>query len=193
LQTEFTEADFVAAGSQAAVTAFVLFAELCTFWLKHRFDSLARRLLGRLALGCLFASAEHFAFEDPHLDADYAIGGVRLREAVVDVGTQGVQRYPPLAIPLATPNLRAVQPACHVDLDALRPKPHRVRDRAFHGAAEHDALFELLRNAFGHQLGVEFRLPDFLNVDVDRDSHQVGHFFPQRLDILALPADHDAR
>src|SRR5882724_13065746 len=44
---------------------------------------------------------QHFALEHPNLDADDAVGRARLGEAVVDVGTQRVQRHPPFAIPLA--------------------------------------------------------------------------------------------
>src|SRR5262249_51184197 len=44
---------------------------------------------------------QDLALEDPDLHADGAIRRVRLGEAVVDVRPQRVQRYPPVAIPLA--------------------------------------------------------------------------------------------
>src|SRR5512135_2691336 len=52
----------------------------------------------------------HLALEDPHLDADDAVGGAGLGESVVDVGAQRVQRHASLAIPLAPRDLDAVQP-----------------------------------------------------------------------------------
>src|SRR5215475_2978104 len=40
--------------------------------------------------GGLLALAQHLALEDQHLNADRAVGGLRFRKAVLDVGTQGV-------------------------------------------------------------------------------------------------------
>src|SRR5690606_32110140 len=57
----------------------------------------------------LLVAAEHVTLVHPHLDADDAVGGVRLGKAVVDVGTQGVKRHAAFAIPLGTGNLGAVQ------------------------------------------------------------------------------------
>ena len=65
------------------------------------------------------------------------------------------------------------RPDAH-DLDALGAQPHRVLHRALHGAAEHDALFELLRDRVGDQLRIDFRLADFLDVDVHRHAHQLA-------------------
>ena len=38
------------------------------------------------------AARQDFALVDPHLDADAAVGGLRLGKAVVDVGAQRLQR-----------------------------------------------------------------------------------------------------
>src|SRR5882672_4257808 len=52
-----------------------------------------------LCLGDLgFRLIEHFALEYPNLDADHAVGGLRLGKTVVDVGTEGMQRHAPFAI-----------------------------------------------------------------------------------------------
>src|ERR1700752_2219903 len=93
------------------------------------------------------ALVEHLALEDPHLDADDAVGGLRLGEAVVDVGAERVQRNAALAVPLRARNLGAVQAAGDANLPAERTAAHRAHDRALHGAAEHHALLDLLRNA----------------------------------------------
>jgi hypothetical protein len=55
----------------------------------------------------------------------------------------------------------------HADLDALAAEAQRRIDRLAHGAPEADALFQLQRDRFRHQLRVEFRLVHFLNVDMD--------------------------
>src|SRR6187549_2314456 len=63
----------------------------------------ARFLLGGLGhrgRDGLLALAQHLALEHQHLDADGPVGGVRLGEAVFDVGAQGVQRHATLAVPL---------------------------------------------------------------------------------------------
>src|SRR5262245_61469439 len=50
---------------------------------------------------------QHLALEDPDLHPDGPERRVRLGEAVVDVGPQGVQRHAALAIPLLARDLRA--------------------------------------------------------------------------------------
>src|SRR5512144_888038 len=81
---------------------------------------------------------------DPNLDADDAVGSLGFGEAIVDIGTQGMQRHAAFAIPLGTCDLDTVQTATAHDLDALRAQTHRILHRTLHGAAEHDAFFELL-------------------------------------------------
>ena len=130
---------------------------------------------------------------DPHLDADDAVGGLGFGEAVVDVGLQRVQRYTAFAIPLAARDLDAVQAARGHDLDALRTQAHGVLHRALHRAAEHDALFELLRDAVGDQLRVDLGLAHFFDVHRHRHAQALGQFELQVLDVLALLADDHAR
>src|SRR5690606_18411430 len=129
----------------------------------------------------------------PDLDPDDAVGRLRFREAVVDVGAQGVQGHTAFAVPLGTGDLDAVQTARGHDLDALGAQAHGVLHGALHGAAEHDALFELLGDRVGDQLRVGFRLADFLDVDVHGHAHQALQVGLQRFDVLAATADHHAR
>src|SRR5512143_1390948 len=136
---------------------------------------------------------EHLALEHPHLDADHAVRRARFREAVVDVGAQRVQRHPALAVPLGARDLDAVEPARAHDLDPLCAEPHRVLHRALHRAAEHDPLLELLGDRVGDQLRVDLGLADLLDVEADLAAHHPAEIRAQRLDVLALLADHDAR
>jgi hypothetical protein len=59
--------------------------------------------------------------------------------------------------PFKRPEMRTLMPK--------RAGAHGIGDGALHGAAEHHALLELLRNAFGDQLGVEFGLADLGDVE----------------------------
>src|SRR5450755_1880537 len=135
---------------------------------------------------------QDFAFEHPDLDADDAVGRLRLGEAVVDVGAQRMEWHATFAIPLGAGDFDAVQaPRAH-DLDALRAEAHRVLHRALHRAAEHDPLLKLLRDRIGDELRVDLRLADLLDVDVHRHAHALLQLDLERLDVLALLADHHA-
>src|SRR5690606_9947582 len=149
----------------------------------------ARRAVQRRRI----VAAQGVALVDPHLHADDAVGRLGFGEAVVDVGTQGVQRHTAFAVPLGTGDFDAVQTARGHDLDALGAQAHGVLHRAFHGAAEHDALFELLADRVGDQLGIDFGLAHFLDVDSDRHTQLGGQVLLQALDVLALLADHHTR
>src|SRR6185295_2332366 len=147
----------------------------------------------RLGLG---VAVEYLALEDPDLDADDAVSRLRLGRAVVDVSAERVQRNAALAGPLRARDLGAVQAAGDPHFHAQGAAAHRVRDRALHGAAEHHALLDLLRDALGDQGRVELGLPDLRDVEPhvrDRHLHEPGDLDAQLLDVLALAADHDAR
>src|SRR3954454_3494973 len=60
--------------------------------------SFRRRGRGLRRLGVV---RHHLALEHPDLDPDDAVRRARLREAVVDVGAQRVERHPTFAVPLA--------------------------------------------------------------------------------------------
>src|SRR5215467_8968367 len=164
----------------------------------------------RIRLGSIAARAAGFAFrhllvlrhrivlhdlalEDPDLHAAGAIGGERGGDAVVDVGTQRMQRHAALAIPLHARDLRPAEPARAVDADAAGAEPHRRLHGALHGAAESYPALELLRDRFGDQLGIELGLPYLDDVDDDVGLRELGDLLAQLLDIGALLADHHAR
>src|SRR5688572_10177217 len=141
------------------------------------------RRLGRL---------EHFAVEDPHLDAARAVGGVRRRPREVDVGPQRVKRDAAVAVGLVARHLRPAQAARAGDADALGARAHGRGQRLLHGAAERDTLLELLRDVLGHQLGVEVGPLDLLDVELDVLLGQRLELGRQLVDLLALPADDQA-
>src|SRR4029078_6603373 len=130
---------------------------------------------------------------EPHLDADRAVGGERLREAVVDVGAQRLQRQLAVQVPLRARDFRAVQPPRHAHLDAARAEAQRRLDRLAHRAAEGDALLELHRHRLADQLRVELRLLDLLDVDEDLAVGLLLDLLLQLVDFRPLAADDGPR
>src|SRR5437868_15288830 len=63
---------------------------------------------------------QDLALEYPDLDPAGAVGGHGGRLAVIDIGTQRVQRHTALAVPFQARDLRAAETARAVDADALR-------------------------------------------------------------------------
>ena len=104
-----------------------------------------------------------------------------------------MKRHATFAVPLAACDLDTVETARRHDLDAEGTQTHGVLHRALHGAAEHDPLLELLRDAVGDQLGIDFGLAHFLDVHCDRHTQLLAEFALEVLDVFALLADHDAR
>src|SRR3954447_4869990 len=94
---------------------------------------------------------EDLALEDPHLDADRAIGGHGGGRAVIDVGTQRVQRHPAFAIPLDPGDLRPAEPPGAGDADALGTHAQRRLHRPLHGATESHPALQLLGDVLRHQ------------------------------------------
>src|SRR5688572_9379189 len=72
----------------------------------------------------LFGLAEDLAFKYPCLYADHAVSRLCFGEAVVDIGTEGMQRDTALAVPLGARDLCAVQAAGNANLDAKRANAH---------------------------------------------------------------------
>ena len=114
-------------------------------------------------------------------------------KAVVNVGTKGLKRHTAFAVPFGTGDFSAIQTTRGHDLDALGTETHRVLHSALHGAAEHNALLELLGDGLSNELGAQIRTADFFDVDVNRHAHHLLNFSLQDLDISTLLADHNAR
>src|SRR5688572_8022779 len=98
----------------------------------------------------LILCLEHFALEDPDLDADDAVVGASFRQAIVDIRAQRVQRNASFTVLLGACDFRAVQTAGNAHFDTQRADAHGVRHSALHGATEHHTALELLRDAFGN-------------------------------------------
>ena len=116
-----------------------------------------------------------------------------MRDAVIDVGAQRVQRHAAFAIPLHAGDFRAAEAAGAVDADAAGAQAHGRLHGALHGAAEGDAALELLGDVLGDQRGVDLGLADLDDVQGHFTLGHLGEVAAQLLDVGALLADHHAR
>src|SRR5579883_2899222 len=121
-------------------------------------------------------------------------------------GSERAARDRALRFPLLLrENLALVDPHLHPDhavggagfgeaiLDVGAQRVQRRIHRLAHGAAEADTLFQLQRDRFRDQLGVELGLVHFLNVDEHLAGGALLQLLLQLVDFRALAADNDAR
>src|SRR5437588_2157926 len=164
-----------------------------------------RRLLLRpTAAGPGLADRDDVALVDPDLDPDAAEGGAGLREAVVDVRAQRVERHLALVVALAPAHLGAAEAPGAGDLDPQRPGLDRGVDGVAHRPAERHPRGELLGDGLGEELGVEVRELDLDDVELDLDVDVLAgdrtgclrlHLLEVAPDLVCLdpaPADDDA-
>src|SRR6185437_13157624 len=78
------------------------------------------------------------------------------------------------------------------DLDTLSTKPQGRLNAALHGPPKGDALLELSRDIFTHQLRIKLRFFDFLDRDVDLPPVLFFKVGLQLIDFCPLAPDDDA-
>src|ERR1043165_341406 len=183
-QPVFPERDGVPARGDAPAPALERLAELDPLGRQHR--------SGPGAVGAAGQVLDHFALEDPDLDADAAERGPGGAGGVVDVGPEGVERHPPLVVPLGPRDLRPAEPPAGPHLDALGAHPHGALQRALHRAAERDPLLQLVGDVVGDQLRGGLRPLDLLDVDRRLLAGELRQLVPELVHLGALLADHHA-
>src|SRR6266849_903968 len=203
LQSVFTERQIPAAPGLAFAAAAHLLSVLHLLRHQHRcvlasLNSLTSSRLRHcggfaflLNLGKLLGHV--LALVDPALHADHSVRRVGFRGPEINVRAQRLQRQPPLQVPFLARDFRSVQPPCHAHLDAFAAKTQRRIHRFAHGAAESYALFQLQRNRFRHQRGIQLRTVYFLDVDVHFPLGALLHILLQLVDLRALASDDDPR
>ena len=137
---------------------------------------------GALVLGHRVVGHD-LALEHPHLDTAGAVGGEGRGRAVIDIGSQRVERHPALPVPFHAGDLGAAEPAGTVDPNALGAEPHGRLHGALHGAAEGDPALQLLGDVLGHQLGVDLGLANLDDVDVNLALDHLHELGAQSLDV----------
>src|SRR5579871_163582 len=196
LEAEGAEIEIGPAFGGAVDAALMGLSEFRSLGRKHDLWSSAPGA-GLLFLGALVLGhrvmRQDLALEHPHLHAAGAVSRLGRSDAEIDVGTQRVQRHAAFAIPLDPGDFRPAEPAGTIDSDTLGAKPHGRLDRALHGTAKGNPALELLGDILGHQLGIDFRLADFEDVEGDLAPRHLRKVLAQLLDVGALLADDHAR
>ena len=70
-------------------------------------------------------NADNLALENPSFDTDFPVSGVRLGEAVVHIGSEGVKRHASFNAGLGASNLISIKSPAHHDFHAQRAFLHR--------------------------------------------------------------------
>src|SRR6185369_11348613 len=96
-------------------------------------------------------------------------------------------------VPLRARDLGAVQAAADADLDPLRAEAESRLHGLLHRAAEGDAALELRGDVLGHELRVELRTLDLLDVDVDLTVDELLQLVAELVDLGTLASDDDSR
>src|SRR5204863_9734555 len=124
---------------------------------------------------------------------DDAVGRLGFGNAVVDVGTQRMQRHAAFTVPLGAGDIGTAKAATDVDADAAGAHADRRLHGALHGTTERHAALELLGNALRHEGRVGLGLAHFNDVDVHFAVGELLHLGADLVDVSALLANHDAR
>src|ERR1022692_1222356 len=135
---------------------------------------------------------QEIAVVDPNLDANMALGGDGLHEAVIDLGPQCRKRDAALHSRFAARHFGTAKPARQLNLDAPSPPLHSLLDSPFQRAAKTLALLQLIRHVLRHQLSVDFGPGDFHRLDLDVTMGHVLEFLGKLIDLLAFLANNDA-
>ncbi len=77
------------------------------------------------------------------------------------------------------------------DFDSLRPQIHSDLKRFLHRAPKANAPLQLECNIFGHELCIQVRLLDLLDIDIDVLAGNLGELLLQLVDLRAFAADHN--
>jgi hypothetical protein len=99
----------------------------------------------------------------------------------------------PLDLFLGASNFCSSQTATDNNLDAFGIGTHCLLHRLLHGAAERDALLQLLGDAASHQIGVQLWLADLVDLNFDTFACQSFQLCFEPLNFFTAFANDDAR
>jgi hypothetical protein len=103
---------------------------------------------------------------------------------------QGDAAFP---IPLGSRNFRPPQSSRTLDLDPLRPHPHRPGDALFHGPAESHPPLQLQGDILAHKLRIQIRSAHLNDIEIGLPIREPGELLLELLNLGALLTDHNSR
>src|SRR5690625_4791327 len=98
--------------------------------------------------------------------------------------------YAPLVITRGPCDLGTTETTTRLDLDPLRPGPHRRLYGGLQRTAERDTLCQLVRDSVGNQLRIQLRTLDRLDIDRDLALREKGELITELVDLRALLTNH---
>ena len=104
-----------------------------------------------------------------------------------------MQRHAAFAVELGAAHLGAAKTAGELDADTLGASAHGILLSLTHRAAEGHAVRKLLGDALSDELGVDCRVLDFEDVELDLLAGELLELCANALGFGATAADHDAR
>ncbi len=116
-----------------------------------------------------------------------------MHHRVVDIRAQRVAGNPALLIENIAGHFSTAQPARALHHDALGTQTHCALRGLLHRALERHALGDLLANALRDELGVQLRLMDLADVELDLFARQLLQLATEHVDVGAALADDHTR
>ena len=116
--------------------------------------------------------------------------------AVIDLGTQGVQRHATLTVPLAMAHLSATQTTGALDTNTLSASLASGLNGLAHSATEGDTALKLLGDGLSNEAGVELGALDLDDVNGELTLLDTGDLLEvgaETVDLCTLLADDNAR
>jgi hypothetical protein len=117
---------------------------------------------------------------------------MRLRQTVINIGTQRMQGNFPLYLFLGARNFRSTEATTNDDLDALRTGAQRLLHGLLHGTTERNTLLQLLGNAASNQGRIEFGLANLHDVQAHALVSLCLQFGAQPINLLSAFPNHNA-
>lgn len=111
---------------------------------------------------------------------------------IIYVSAQSLQRHAAIMSPIPARHITRQTPTA-LDANTLSAQSHRSRDSLLHSTLVGNAPLNLLGDTIRHQLGIQFGIGDFLDVNAHLFASFLFQLAAQRIDASTLATDDDAR
>jgi hypothetical protein len=104
---------------------------------------------------------------NPALYANNSINGLGFRESIVDWDAKSLERHLAFTIPFSTSDISTTKATGAADTNSVSPEVHGSLNSALHRTTESNSAFELDDYLLTDALGIELRLADLNNINLD--------------------------